>query len=245
METRPHPVRLVGITVPSFRALALACVVLLVALPLTGCTKSATPMLSSKVPTPTAGADTPIPTPAAATVVAAATDAPATTSAGAPTDTAVVQPTSTTQPTDTPPPPTNTVPPADTATPAPTLTATTTVTPTATATLTITAGIRLVVEPACENELVRIMGIAVKERTVEFTGTAAIGNFAYFKFEYQGASEADWHYIDRSETPVDRGILYAWDTSMLAPGIYRVNLIAVDNTGNYPAPCSVEIEIIE
>ena len=120
-----------------------------------------------------------------------------------------------------------------------------TVTPTATATLTITAPIRLLVEPACDNELVRIMGVSAEDRTVEFTGTAAIGNFWYYKFEYQGLDEADWHYIDKSETPVENGSLYTWDTAMLAPGNYRVNLVVVDKTGNYPSPCGVEIEIME
>ena len=221
------------------RYIALICVLLLTIVPLAGCSKA--PFVSSEVPTPT---------PTVATTMladASPTDtlAQSTVDAQQPTNTTVVQPTSTSKPTDTPQPPPDTVPPADSATPAPTLTATVTVTPTATATLTITAPIRLANEPACDNELVRIMGISVEDRTVEFTGTAAIGEFWYYKFEYQGLDEADWHYIDKSETPVENGSLYTWDTAMLAPGNYRVNLVVVDKTGNYPSPCGVEIEIME
>ena len=195
------------------------------------------PFLAPKVPTPTATAmaesmptspqitpELAAPTHTLAVAVVVATDSPV------PTDTA---------------PPTSTVPPMDTATLVPTVTETVPVTPTATATLTITAPIRLASEPICENELVRIQGMIVTERTVEFTGTAAIGNMAYYKFEYQGAGEGEWHFIGSSEEPVQDGSLYIWDTSVLAPGSYRVHLMVVDRTGNYPPPCGIEIEIIE
>jgi hypothetical protein len=146
-------------------------------------------------------------------------------------------------PTDSPLPPTATLPPTETPTPEPTLSPTITITPTATATLTPTVPIWLVREPDCADELVRIAGISVQDRIVEITGTAAIDSFQYYKFEYQGGDEADWHFIGQGDAPVQQGSLYSWDASILPPGQYRLQLVVVDTTGNYPPPCVVEIMV--
>lgn len=87
--------------------------------------------------------------------------------------------------------------------------------------------------------------MAFQERTVVITGTAAIANLWYYKFEYRGAGEAEWHFIgDVKETSVISGTLFTWDTSVLLPGTYRLQLVVVDKTGNYPPPCDVDIEIV-
>jgi hypothetical protein len=122
---------------------------------------------------------------------------------------------------------------------------TNTITPTATATLTPTVSIVITEEPDCESPGVQIAGWIVQERTIEFTGTASIGNFSYYKFEYKGTEEEGWHFIGRSETAVQDDTLYVWDTSPLATGMYQVHLMTVDDTGNYPPPCEIEVEILE
>jgi hypothetical protein len=214
----------------AFRLTAALVGVLSLLWPMAGCSNG--PVVSPKVPTPTT------PTAVSQTLAATVTNTPVP---------QAVAPTNTVPPaapaTDTVRP-TNTLPPPDTATPAPALTETATITPTATATLTPTASIQLVAEPFCENPQVCIQGVRALDHTVEFTGTAVINNFAYYKLEYQGGSEGDWHFIARSDSPVQANSLYTWDASILASGEYRVALTAVDQTGNYPSPSIITIKII-
>lgn len=208
------------------------------------------PILSPKVPTPTPTGSIPSPATRAETETAIPRD----TTVPIPTATMAERPSATDTPQPIPSPPIESATPV-TASPTPTFIpstatltpiATATMTPTATTTLTPTAWIQLLSEPACDNPKVRITEIAFQERTIEFTGTAAIDNFWYYKFEYQGVQESEWHFIgELHETPVVSGTLFVWDTSILAPGQYRVNLIAVDKTGNYPPPCGIEIEILQ
>lgn len=86
------------------------------------------------------------------------------------------------------------------------------------------------------------------EGAVEIRGTANIENFQYYKIEFgAGANpaEGDWHWIGEGRNPVEQGLLLIWDTAGLSAGGYSVRLTAVDKTGNYPAPCQVQLYIDE
>lgn len=212
------------------RCCALAAIIALYLCP-AACTQE--PILDSKVPTPPDSATTEMSAPTATIAVVAATNTAATAAVAA------TEPPA--SPTETAVPATATITLTSTPIPSPTQT----ITPTATATLTPTAPIRLVQVFDCPTDGVQISGLDVTDRTVVFTGTASIGNFWYFKFEYKGINEPDWHFVGQVETPVQDGILYTWDASILPPGSYLVNLIVVDKTGNYPPPCQIEIEVLE
>jgi len=204
----------------------LLCLGLVVMGALVGC--NVEPLLLSRIPTPTmtattATSATPTAAPGASTPASLQTAAPsvATGSAGLASAT-----------------PTPTLP----ASPTPTSSATPSETPTQTRPPTL-APVRLVQRIECASEGVTIGAVASTGRVASISGTAAIPRFAYYKIEFQPIQATDWSFVARSDSPVTNGALHVWDTAPLAPGRYRVRLIVVDVTGNYPAPCVVEIEI--
>lgn len=146
--------------------------------------------------------------------------------------------------------------PTPTATPAPP-----TATPTATATRlrptrpailptpTETPTPRPVVPaPQCPNPAARIttpgMGATVSG-VVQFTGTANIENFQYYKMELGvGPSPTEWAFLFSRDTPVVDGPLGSWDSATVPPGTYTIRLVVVDRTGNYPPPCQVTLQVV-
>lgn len=79
---------------------------------------------------------------------------------------------------------------------------------------------------------------------VEVRGTANFPNFQFYKLEFGiGHEPQAWFFILSSNTPVVEGILGVWDTSPLPPGEYKLRLVVVDITGNYPPPCEVPVKV--
>lgn len=83
---------------------------------------------------------------------------------------------------------------------------------------------------------------------VEIWGTADIPDFNFYKFEIRGPFTAgEWQTVgEMAHTPVSNGLLGYWDAGPVAhaaPGVYLFRLVVVDNTGNYPAPCVVQVRI--
>ncbi len=79
---------------------------------------------------------------------------------------------------------------------------------------------------------------------VNITGSANIGNFAFYKYEYRSISEGSiWRSIFASTEPVIDDNLGAWDTRLVEPGAYLFRLIVTDTSGNAPYPCVIEVEI--
>lgn len=101
--------------------------------------------------------------------------------------------------------------------------------------------------PACPNLAVHITSPGIGANLggiVEVRGTAAINNFWYYKLEWgNGESPRDWYWITAAYEPVVEGGLGNWDTSLLPPGVYTLRLLVVDNTGNFPEPCGVTVNI--
>jgi hypothetical protein len=141
-------------------------------------------------------------------------------------------------PTPTPPPLLPTPTPTETARPRPTPAAPLPVPPDATPSPEAPTG-----SPAnCPNPGIRISepgsGASVSG-VIQLVGSASIPDFSYYKFEFKGNGFGDWTFIQRFETPVSGGILGAWDTRSVPSGDYEFRLVVVDQTGNYPDPCSL------
>ncbi len=103
-----------------------------------------------------------------------------------------------------------------------------------------------VVPPACPNPGVRITapGLGTTRRgAIQVFGTANIENFQYYKLEFKAINENDFHFILRGDSPVIDGFLGTWDNSGLPAGTYLLQLLVVDRTGNYPAPCITRIVV--
>jgi hypothetical protein len=78
-------------------------------------------------------------------------------------------------------------------------------------------------------------------------GSANITNFQYYKVEIgPGTNPKDqqWTVIGQlHNAPLGGGVLETLNSGAYAPGTYTLRLVVVDQTGNYPPPCRVTINI--
>jgi hypothetical protein len=132
-------------------------------------------------------------------------------------------------------------------------TATTTTVTTETTTSTVTIPITdttTVIVPECTDPRSMIVYPGVNQTisgTVEVLGSAMHESFQYYKLEYalgaNASSAAEYFYLGGGNSPVENGVLATVDTASLANGPYTLRLTVVDNTGNFPAPCAVTVEV--
>jgi len=151
--------------------------------------------------------------------------------------------------------------------PAPTLTATAqppTIPPTATPTIARPTRVQsptptsdvvgtatpVVRPPSCPNPNVRITSPGVNQivsGNVVIRGTASVDNFQYYKVEVgPGTNPRDneWTVVGQlRKTPVNNGLLETFNSTAYPPGAYTLRLVVVDQTGNYPEPCRVTINV--
>jgi len=79
---------------------------------------------------------------------------------------------------------------------------------------------------------------------VQFSGTAQVENFEYYKMELGvGESPREWGFLFSKQSPVVKGALGSWDSGTVAPGTYTIRLVVVDSTGNYAPPCQVTVKV--
>ena len=80
---------------------------------------------------------------------------------------------------------------------------------------------------------------------VAVTGTANNGAFQYYKLEYAPGANADGGYVyfAGANAPVVGGVLGNIDTTALPNGDYTLQIVVVDQTGNFPPPCRVPVII--
>ncbi len=100
--------------------------------------------------------------------------------------------------------------------------------------------------PACPNSQVCITSPspdAIVSGAVQIVGSASIGNFQYYKVEFgPGENPVGWSVVtDLHHSPVAGGLLDVWDTTFLEDGAYKIRLVVVDKTGNFPPPHEVRV----
>jgi hypothetical protein len=103
---------------------------------------------------------------------------------------------------------------------------------------------------ACSNPGVQITSPGVNQAitgNLPIRGTASIPNFQYYKVEVgPGSSPRDheWTVVGQlHERTVSGGVLETFNSGAYPAGIYTLQLVVVDQTGNYPEPCRVTIRI--
>lgn len=74
------------------------------------------------------------------------------------------------------------------------------------------------------------------------TGTAAHPELDYWKMELS-ADGQNWTLLYRHTGPVTGGQLLDFNTRTVPPGVYQLRLVVVDKTGNYAAPCTVQVTL--
>ncbi|MCB0113879.1 MAG: hypothetical protein R2873_14025 [Caldilineaceae bacterium] len=86
---------------------------------------------------------------------------------------------------------------------------------------------------------------AVVSGSVAIVGTAQHDQFSYYKLEFAPGSNAGQGYVyfDGGQSPVSGGLLGNLNSAGLGNGIYTIQLVVVDATGNYPQPCRVTLTV--
>ena len=102
--------------------------------------------------------------------------------------------------------------------------------------------------PLCPNSLAGLTAPnqdAIASGSVRIMGTANLPNLDYYKVEFAPADNPEqWALVaDLRYSEVGGGLLDIWDTTALPNGSYRLRLVVVDTTGNYPEPCEVRVTV--
>lgn len=86
---------------------------------------------------------------------------------------------------------------------------------------------------------------AVVSGSVAVVGTAQHDQFSYYKLEIApgGGAAEGYTYFDGGQSEVVGGLLGSLPSTGFANGVYTIQLVVVDVTGNYPQPCRVTLTI--
>lgn len=107
----------------------------------------------------------------------------------------------------------------------------------------------VVVAPSCPDPRAVITSPGVNQvvagPSVTILGTATHAQFQYYKLEIAAGANADsgFTFLGDVRVPVNDGVLGSLDSTGFANGAYTLRVTVVDNTGNFPPPCSVSIVI--
>lgn len=102
----------------------------------------------------------------------------------------------------------------------------------------------IVQAPACPDQRAVILRPGVNETvsgSISMVGTATHENFQYYKVEYAPAGSSSFSYLAGDRNPVVNGFLATINTNTLGNGAWTLQLMVVDQTGNWPDPCQVTI----
>lgn len=94
---------------------------------------------------------------------------------------------------------------------------------------------------SCPHEAVRIDAVTKSGRPGwwDISGIASIPGLWYWRVEL-GSGGQGWVMLHQGSTPA---VLVEFYTRTVPEGVYQVRLTAVDQTGNYPEPCVIEVQV--
>jgi hypothetical protein len=104
----------------------------------------------------------------------------------------------------------------------------------------------IVQAPACPDQRAVILRPGMNETvsgSVSMVGTATHESFQYYKVEYASAGASTFSYLAGDKNPVVNGFLATINTNTLGNGAWTIQLIVVDQTGNWPPPCQVTMVV--
>ena len=79
---------------------------------------------------------------------------------------------------------------------------------------------------------------------IQIRGSASIPNFAFYKVEFAPKGTALFLTIKAGREPkVDDVLVETWDTALLDPGEYLLQLVVVDTAGQAKPPCRILIHV--
>jgi len=99
----------------------------------------------------------------------------------------------------------------------------------------------------CDPERINITSPVINEEirsVVEITGVVSVNDFGFYMVEWARSDAALWTTIQTNRNLVlEEGLLLEWDTSLLSPGLYVVQLVVTDSDGQEYDPCRIPIQI--
>ncbi len=102
-------------------------------------------------------------------------------------------------------------------------------------------------ESRCDPQQVNITAPAdgaTVQGEVDIRGTATAPNFGFYKVEFAPVDQPLFLTIEVGRTPKQDDVLVQqWDTTLLPPGAYWLQLVVVDNAGNALPPCRVQVDV--
>jgi transcriptional regulator with XRE-family HTH domain len=106
----------------------------------------------------------------------------------------------------------------------------------------------VVVAPGCADSRSAITSPGVNQvvrGVIAVTGTAAHEQFNFYKLEYAPGANAEGGYgwFAGTSTQIQGGVLGNFNTLGVPNGAYTLQLTVVDQTGNYPPPCRVTVQV--
>jgi len=102
----------------------------------------------------------------------------------------------------------------------------------------------IVQSPVCPDQRAVILRPGMNETVrgnISVVGTADHANFQFYKIEYAPVGSNSFVYLAGDRNPVVNGFLADINTSTLGNGAWTLQLTVVDQTGNWPDPCQVNI----
>ncbi len=93
-------------------------------------------------------------------------------------------------------------------------------------------------------EIVEPANGATVQGEIQIRGSASIPNFAFYKVEFAPKGTALFLTIKAGRQPkVDDVLVDVWDTGLLTPGDYLLQLVVVDTAGKAQPPCRILIHV--
>jgi hypothetical protein len=106
----------------------------------------------------------------------------------------------------------------------------------------------VVVAPVCPDQralFVRPGENEVVSGDLNVIGSATHDNFQYYKIEAAPGAGASggWQHMVSGQAPVQTGLLGTLNTRALTNGLWTLQLVVVDQTGNFVTPCRVTVTV--
>jgi hypothetical protein len=106
----------------------------------------------------------------------------------------------------------------------------------------------VVVAPSCPDQralLIRPGENEVVSGDLNVIGSATHENFQFYKIEAAPGANASggWQHVGGGQAPVTSGFLTTINTRNLANGVWTLQLVVVDQTGNFIPPCQVTVTV--
>ncbi|MBL7201854.1 MAG: LysM peptidoglycan-binding domain-containing protein [Anaerolineae bacterium] len=98
------------------------------------------------------------------------------------------------------------------------------------------------IKPGCAHITWPVQG-AQLSGVLRAEGTVDVEEHGYYKLEFRGDGQDEWHYLDGGKESVLEDLLGKWNTRIVPNGRYIFRVVVVDGQGNYDPPCEMVVNV--